>query len=152
MIVSDQGIEFIKQWEGLSLQSYLCPAHIWTIGYGSTHIFGRCVDKNDKITPNEAENQLKIDLRQFEKIVSQNIFIELTQNQFDALVSHTYNTGGSETLFHLINTKSSKNEIRNWIESTYLTANGIILNGLIQRRKMEANLFFENQKSRWPIE
>lgn len=78
----------------------------------------------------------------YEKIVKNKIKISLTQNQFDALVSHTYNTGGSDTLFSLINKKSDPQTIKDWFTSRYTTAGGKVLNGLIRRRKAEADLFF----------
>jgi lysozyme len=142
MKTSISGIELIKKFEGLQLKAYQCSANRWTIGYGSTQIFGRPVKENDTITTDDAEAQLKNDLIAFENIVEANIKVNLSQNQFDALVSHTYNTGGSETLFALINNNASSKEIRDWFESRYITANGILLNGLIKRRKIEADLFF----------
>jgi lysozyme len=74
--------------------------------------------------------------------VTKNVKIPLTQNQFDALVSHTWNTGGSDTLFELINRKSGEKYIRDWFETKYITANGKMLKGLVSRRKEEANLYF----------
>jgi lysozyme len=73
--------------------------------------------------------------------VNQKISINISQNQFDALVLHSFNTSGSDTLFDLINKGEPLEKIREWIEHTYITANGIILNGLIVRRKKEANLY-----------
>ena len=70
-------------------------------------------------------------------------YIELNQNQFDALVSHAYNTGGSETLFELINSQSSSIKICHWIENTYITSGGNLILGLVKRRQIEADLFFE---------
>ncbi|WP_072884258.1 lysozyme [Chryseobacterium takakiae] len=75
-------------------------------------------------------------------MVSNKIKTALTQNQFDALVSYTYNTGGSDTLFSLINKKANPEAIREWFTSRYITAGGKVLNGLIRRRKAEADLFF----------
>jgi lysozyme len=141
--VSANGRIFIQQWEGLRLNAYRCPAGHWTIGYGSTRIFGRPVHHDDKITALEAEQQFLLQLTEYENIVLQNIQTDLNQNQFDALVSHTYNTGGSETLFHLINTQAAKEEIKHWMETRFIIANGVVLNGLIKRRSMEAELFFK---------
>ena len=80
----------------------------------------------------------------FEKIVNERIIVTLNQNQFDALVSHTYNTGGSDTLFELINSKATDFAIRNWIETRYTTSKGILLPGLLKRRKEEAALYFND--------
>jgi lysozyme len=142
MKISTSGIEFIKKFEGLCLQAYLCPAGAWTIGYGSTQIVGRSVTPKDVISKEIAEILLKNDLMRFEKIVNERINVTLNQNQFDALVSHTYNTGGSDTLFELINSKATDFAIRNWIETRYTTAKGIPLQGLINRRRKEAEVYF----------
>jgi lysozyme len=142
MKISTAGIEFIKKFEGLCLQAYLCPAGVWTIGYGSTQIAGRSVTPKDVISNEMAEILLKNDLMRFEKIVNERINVTLNQNQFDALVSHTYNTGGSDTLFELINESTSNDLIRNWIETRYTTAKGIPLQGLINRRRKEAEVYF----------
>ncbi|MEN9395153.1 MAG: hypothetical protein RL362_1374 [Bacteroidota bacterium] len=144
MKTSITGIALIQKFEGLQLKAYQCSANRWTIGYGSTQIFGRPVNEHDLISIDDAEAQLKTDMVAFENIVKTNIKVNLSQNQFDALVSHTFNTGGSETLFALINGNASSKEIRDWFESRYITANGILLNGLIKRRKIEADLFFNH--------
>lgn len=142
MRTSKNGIEFIRSFEGLRLEAYQCSAKIWTIGWGTTCIMGRKVHKGDCISVQQADEYFKIDLYKYEQIVNQRIIISLRQNQFDALVSHTYNTGGSDTLFDLINSKASETKIQAWFEGTYITANGIKINGLIRRRKAEASLYF----------
>jgi lysozyme len=144
MRISNTGIEFIKKFEGLRLQAYLCPAGVWTIGYGSTQIAGRSVSSKDVISKDNAEILLRNDLLRFEKIVNDRINVRLDQNQFDALVSHTFNTGGSDTLFELINESASKDLIRNWIEARYTTSKGILLPGLVKRRFEEAALYFND--------
>ena len=94
-------------------------------------------------TISDAEKALKEDLKSREFIVLQNIKIPLTLNQFSALVSYVYNTGGSATLYRLINNRSSDKEIRTWFETKYISANGKRLAGLVRRRKAEANLYFK---------
>jgi lysozyme len=144
MRVSNSGLELIKFFEGLRLNAYRCPGNVWTIGYGSTEIEGRKVRSGDAIRSEDAERLLRNDLKRFEEIVNQRIQVSLNQNQFDALVSHTYNTGGSDTLFELINSKSTDFAIRNWIETRYTTSKGILLPGLLKRRKEEAALYFND--------
>ena len=144
MRISNAGIEFIKKFEGLRLQAYLCPADVWTIGYGSTKIADRRVSSIDVISKENAEILLRNDLFCFEKIVNDRINVRLNQNQFDALVSHTFNTGGSDTLFELINESASKDLIRNWIEARYTTSKGVLLPGLVKRRLEEAALYFND--------
>jgi lysozyme len=142
MKTSTKGIDLIKEFEGLRLQAYQCPAGKWTIGFGTTKINGQGVPQNLIISESQAKYLLQQDLIEFEKLVLQNITVQLNQNQFDALVSHTYNTGGSEILFDLINQSSPNEVIRNWMENSYITVDNKILNGLIRRRKAEADLYF----------
>jgi lysozyme len=140
--ISPKGVNLIKNFEGLRLQSYLCVGNVWSIGWGTTEINGVKVKERDVINLDYAEQLLLFDIKRFEELVNRRINICLTQNQFDALVCHSYNTGGSDTLFDLINSGSSNKKIREWFEGTYISANGKVLKGLIDRRKKEANLFF----------
>lgn len=157
------GINLIKQFEGLhdgdlsqiGLQPKLCPANVWTEGWGramrdsSGNFIKGIANKTlaysrSKIkTVQQADKALLEDLAVFERIVISKIKIPLTQNQFDALVSYTYNTGGSDTLFRLINRKAPEAQIRNWFETRYITGGGKTLPGLVRRRKAEADLFFK---------
>jgi lysozyme len=139
----------------IGLQPKMCPAKVWTEGYGRAmrNKYGVFLkgtkDKKEayaNVTINnkqEAEQALVEDLRVFERIVSSKIKIPLTQNQFDSLVSYTYNTGGSDTLFKLINKKAPEEQIRKWFETKYITSNGVRLQGLVRRRRAESDLFFK---------
>lgn len=143
MTTGSAGIKLIKKWESCKLESYKCPAGLWTIGFGNTfYEDGSKVKQGDKITQQRAEDLFKNLLPKFEDIVNKKIKVPITQNQFDALVSHTWNTGGSQTLFSLVNTNSTSSAIRMWFETKYITANGKELKGLVNRRKEEANLYF----------
>jgi lysozyme len=142
MKISENGIRLIKQFEGLRLEAYLCCGNRWTIGWGTTQINGTKVQAKDKIDIEHAEELLKSDLKKFEVFVNSKIKTQITQNQFDALISHSYNTGGSDTLFQLINQKENKEKIRFWFENTYITAKGKVIRGLVERRKKETDLFF----------
>ena len=107
------GVSLIKQFEGLKLNAYLCSANVPTIGYGNTYYLnGTKVKLGDKISQEQAEELLKDILKKFEAIVNRKLKVKVSQNQFDALVSHTYNTGGSDTLFRLINNGANDNDIR----------------------------------------
>jgi len=163
MKTNQEGINIIKHFEGLhdgdlktiGLQPKMCPAGIWTEGYGRAMrdnkgnfikgkenkelAYSRISIHNEK----EAEEALKQDVSIREQIVMQKIKVPLTSNQFSALVSYVYNTGGSSTLYKLINNKASEKEIRSWFENHYITADGKILKGLILRRKTEASLYFK---------
>ncbi len=144
MNTSQNGINLILSFEGFSSKPYLDSAGIPTIGYGNTYYPGgkKVTMKDPAISKEKGTELFASVLPAYEKIVSNKIKTALTQNQFDALVSHTYNTGGSDTLFSLINKKANPEAIRDWFTSRYITAGGIVLNGLIRRRKAEADLFF----------
>lgn len=156
------GVNIIKRFESLhdgdltliGLQPKMCPRGIWTAGYGRA-LRGKdgkfLVGKKDKdeaykvnTIDNEAEANaaLMVDLMVFERIVMSKVKVPLTQKQFDALVSHTYNTGGSDTLFKLINRRAPEAQIRRWFETKYITSGGVRLRGLVSRRKAESDLFF----------
>ena len=134
MITSKKGINLIKNFEGLRLEAYLCPAGIYTIGWG--HTAG--VKKGDKITKEQAESFLRFDVKIYENYVENIVPFELNQNQFDALVSFTYNLGASN-LRKLVY-KRTPIEVANAI-LLYNKANGKILEGLTKRRIQERELF-----------
>ena len=143
MRTSQRGIDLIKQFEGLKLNAYLCSANVPTIGYGNTYYpNGTKVKLGDTISQEQAEILLLDILKKFEAIVNRKLKVKVNQNQFDALVSHTYNTGGSNTLFRLINNGANDTEVRTWIETRYIAANGVKLKGLVRRRKAESDLYF----------
>ena len=145
MKTSKAGIDLIKRFEGFHSKPYICPAGVATIGYGSTYLNGRKVTMQTRpISEPEAIAALQTDLIKFERIVRSKLKVPVNQNQFDALVSHTYNTGGSDTLFRLVNTgaDADADTIRSWFETRYITAAGKVMRGLIARRKAEADLFF----------
>jgi lysozyme len=162
MRTSINGLNIIKESESLhdgdlsiiGLQPKMCPSRIWTEGYGRAmrnkngEFLKDLKDRKEAYdnitihTKEEAEKALAEDVTIFERIVSTKIKISLNQNQFDALVSYTYNTGGSDTLFKLINKKAPEEQIRKWFETKYITGNGVKLPGLVKRRKKESDLFF----------
>ena len=142
--VSARGIELIKQHEGLMLDAYPDPGtggDPWTIGYGHT---GPDVIQGMEITEEEAEMLLKEDLEYFEKQVCNLINIRLTQEEFDAIVSFTYNVGPgnlkSSTFRRRINAGENKaicfkEEFPKWIKG----GNGP-MPGLVKRRQSEIAL------------
>lgn len=143
MKTGTKGIALIKKWEGCKLDAYVCEAGKNTIGYGNTfYENNKAVKLGDKITKERAEQLLMNLLPRYEKVVNEKVSVPLTQNQFDALVSHTWNSGGSNTLFNLVNTNAPKEEIRKWFETKYIKGGGKVLQGLVNRRKEEADLFF----------
>lgn len=148
MTSSNRGKNFIKTYEALKLSPYIDSGGIWTIGWGTTYYpNGTKVKSTDpRISEAKANEYFNHDINKFTNIVNSRIRVTLKQNQFDAVLSHTYNTGGSDTLFDLINQKASNKDIRNWFEKHYITVRGKTLNGLIRRRKAEADMYFEGMQ------
>lgn len=164
MKTSKVGLFLIKSFEGLhdgdlteiGLQPKMCPAGIWTEGYGHAMRDAKgdfIKGKMNKIlayslrgvkTAAEAEILLSKDIQVFELIVMRRIKKALNQNQFDALVSHTFNTGGSDTLFKLVDCDPMDEEkISEWFTTRYIIGGGKVLPGLVRRRKAERDLFFK---------
>ena len=142
MKTSSKGVELIKKYEGCKLNAYRCPANVPTIGYGNTYYEdGSKVKMGDKITIERANQLLLNLLPKYEQTVVTHLKVELTQNQFDALVCFCWNCGFSDTLFKMINEKQSPQVIYNWWIAHYITGGCGILKGLIDRRKDEATLF-----------
>jgi lysozyme len=143
MIAGQKGIALIKKWESCKLTAYLCPANKWTIGWGNCfYEDGSKVKQGDKITQARADQLFANLVTEFERIVTKSVKVPINQNQFDALLSHTWNTGGSDTLFELVNRKAGDVYIRDWFETKYITVNKKLFKGLVNRRKEEANLYF----------
>jgi lysozyme len=96
MKTSQKGINLILSFEGFSSEPYLDSAKIPTIGYGNTYYPGgrKVTMKDPAITREKGAELFATVLPTYEKIVTSKVKTTLTQNQFDALVSHTYNTGG----------------------------------------------------------
>ena len=142
MKTSEIGKDLIKKFEGVRLKAYKCSAGVPTIGFGNTfYEDGEKVQMNDTITLERARDLFDMLLPRYEKIVLNKVKRVLKQNKFDALVSHTYNTGGSSTLFRLVNANESIEDIKEWWLTKYTTANGKKLKGLVERRKQEYDLY-----------
>jgi lysozyme len=141
---SDKGVSLIKAHEGLRLNAYLCPAKVWTIGYGHTSAAGEPkVIQGMRITRAEAETILRRDLATFERGVNRLVSVPLTQNQFDALVSFAFNVGlgafQRSTLLKKLNAGRYKDvpaELMKWTRG-----GGRELPGLVNRRRDEAGLW-----------
>lgn len=144
MQTSPKGIHLIKTFEGLRLMAYLCPANVWTIGYGHTTSAGPpVVQPGMTITKVEAEEILRSDLIKYEAGVLKLVKVPLTQGQFDALVSFAYNCGvgalAKSTLLKRVNAGRFGDvpaELMKWTK-----AGGRELAGLVRRRRAEAALW-----------
>ena len=146
MIVSKNGLDLIKEFESFRAKPYLCPSQKATIGFGSTYYpDGKKVTLQDKeITEEKAFEILEyIANKDFGSNINKVVKVPLNQNQFDALVSFSYNIGNenfnSSTLLRWLNQgnyKEASMQLLRWNKSK-----GIVLNGLTKRRKSEKALF-----------
>ncbi|MEJ8673256.1 lysozyme [Chromobacterium amazonense] len=140
MQTSSNGIQLIQQFEGLRLTAYQDSVDVWTIGYGHT---GPDVRAGLSISDSQATQLLSQDLRRFEQGVSNLVKVAINQNQFDALISFSYNLGlgnlQSSTLLRLLNQgdyRGAAGQFPLWDK-----AGGKVLPGLQKRRQAEQALF-----------
>ncbi len=147
MRLNQTGYDLIKGFEGLVLKPYLCSAKVPTIGYGNTfYENGVKVKMSDaSITKQRAEELLKINADRFASKVANLLKQNVTQNQFNALVSFAYNVGSgalaSSTLLKLININPNDGNIAKEF-LRWNKVNKIPNNGLTKRRIKESALYF----------
>lgn len=93
---SKGGLDLIRGFEGVRLKAYKDTAGVWTIGWGSTfYANGKMVKRGDTLINTVcADDLFLLTVNQFVREVNALVQVPLTQNQFDALVSFQYNTGG----------------------------------------------------------
>ena len=144
MRMSAAGLAIVKEFEGLRLKAYKCPAAVWTIGYGHTSAAGNpMVTPELVITKDEAEEVLAQDMEQYEEGVRKYVKVDLTQGQFDALVDFAYNAGvgalQKSTLLKKVNAEKFDEvpaEFMKWTKG-----GGKELPGLVRRRRAEVKLW-----------
>jgi lysozyme len=145
MKIGEKGLALIKEFEGCKLQSYKCPAGVWTIGIGSTRYADGTPVKAKQALPGDAAAMqlLAQTLAPYEHAVNA-VKVELTQNEFDALVCFCYNIGTgnfvSSTLVKMLKADEPKSEIAAQF-LRWNKAGGKVLAGLTRRRNAEAELF-----------
>ena len=156
MKVSDQAVKMIKHHEGVRQKPYRCPANLWTIGVG--HVLypeqarlkmdDRMLvplrpEDNRTFSMEEVDAILKSDLARFERGVEQYCPVKLTQGQFDALVSFSFNVGlgtlQRSTLRQKVNREDFEGASAEFLK--YIMAGGKIFKGLQNRRNDERALF-----------
>ena len=137
MKISENGLSMIKRYEGCRLTAYKCPAGVWTIGYG--HTSG--VKEGMTITQAQANAYLQADVAWAEEAVNKYMdAYRWNQNQFDALVSFTFNCGTGNLKTLLRDGCRTIAEISEKIPA-YNQADGEVLPGLVRRRAEERLLF-----------
>ena len=163
MRISDQGLALIKEQEGYhtklkdnSCKAYLCPAGVWTCGWGCTE----GVTANTQWTTEEATESLRREMGKHEANVHKLVTVPLSQGQFDALVSLCYNIGvgalGKSTLLKHLNAGDYARAASHFADFKYAKVRGdtarhykvadgttVALAGLVTRRAAETMLFLE---------
>lgn len=144
MKTSQAGIDLIHSFESLRLKAYPDPGSKdgkpYTVGWGST---GSDIGPGTVWTKEKADQRFASDLSKFEQAVSLLVKVPLTQYQFDALVSFTYNLGigslKSSTLLKMLNEGYYSNaglQLLRWTKN-----DGVEMAGLVRRRKAELKMF-----------
>lgn len=139
--VTEKGLMLIKRFEGFSPEVYVCPAGYPTIGYGHVVCDGEAF-----VTPvseEQAEALLKQDVREAERAVLRYIRMPLTDGQFDALCSFTYNLGAGALQRSTLRRKVNRGE-HGEVPAEFMRwvwAGGRRLKGLLRRREAEARLY-----------
>jgi lysozyme len=156
MNVSPKAIKMISHHEGVRQKPYRCPARLWTIGVG--HVLypeqGKLkIDDRDgfplrpeddrKFSMEEVDGILRADLDRFERGVAKFVPVALTQGQFDALVSFSFNVGLGTLQRSTLRQKALRGDMEGAAEELlkYCMAGGKILKGLQNRRIDERAVF-----------
>lgn len=144
--MSEKAIDLIKEFEQLYLEAYLCPAGVWTIGWGHT----KGVKAGGVIDRQRAEEFLQEDYKEAEKAVLKMVKVKLTDDQLGALTSFVFNLGAgnfkSSTLRRKVNAnphdKTIRDEFMRWVYARGGNDEPVMLEGLVRRRGAEADLYF----------
>jgi lysozyme len=156
MKVSDKALEVIRHHEGVRTKTYQCPALLWTIGVGHVidpnHARVPLAERkalpipdgwNRTITMGEVDDILKRDLANFERGVERYCPVPLTQGQFDALVSFSFNVGLGTLQRSTLRQKVLRGDMEGAAEELlkYTIGGGKVLKGLVNRRNDERAMF-----------
>jgi lysozyme len=138
--LSPSGMALLEQFEALRLNAYRDVRGVWTIGYGHT---GPEVIPGLTWSEQQATQSLEEDVMWGSKAVHDLVTVILNQNQFNALVTFTFNVGANalrtSTLLHLLNSGDYNGAALQFGKWIYAGPN--ISSGLVNRRKAEATLF-----------
>jgi lysozyme len=147
--INAEGVGLIKDFEGLRLEAYRCPAGIWTIGYGHTD----GVAKGDKITRAQADAYLASDLQSFAAAVRNACKVKPNPNQLAAMASLAFNIGTGafqkSTVLKRHNagdTAAASRAFGMWNKAT-VDGKKVVMPGLVSRRAREAALYLKAAKA-----
>lgn len=145
MRTSARGISLIKQFEGFRQNAYQDVVGVWTIGYG----FTKDVKAGDIISRAQADERLAEELREYEQAVMRATGGDVTQSQFDALVSFAFNVGikgmSGSSVIKAHRRKDYQAAARAF--ALWNKAGGKVWPGLTRRRAAEAALYLEDMPS-----
>lgn len=154
MKMSTNGLDKLETWEGSERKAYRDVAGLLTIGVGhlltqdelhsgKIYINGEGIDYRRGLTKEQITDLLAQDLKRFEKVVNENVKVPLNQNQFDTLVSFSFNVGPAafknSTLLKVLNKREYDEvpkQLRRWVY-----AGGYKVRGLQIRRENEIKLW-----------
>lgn len=154
MKISDNGKKLLAEWEGFKPMLYRDVAGLPTIGVGhlltrdelasgKIGIQGKPIRYANGLTEEQVLDLLGQDVEKSEAALNECVTVELTQNQFDALVSFVFNVGANafknSTLLKLLNQAKYEevpNQLQRWVRS-----GGQVVQGLINRRENEIKLW-----------
>ena len=159
MKMTEEGLALIRRFEGFRERAYLCPAGVWTIGYGHTSRAGPpAVGPQSRMSRAEATKVLAADVEVFAQGVREGLRRNITDAQFSALVSFAYNVGTgafrSSSVLRAVNAgdfDAVPRRLGLWVKG-----GGRVLPGLVKRRAAEAELFLNSGtaarpgEERWP--
>jgi lysozyme len=137
---SRKGLALTEQFEGCRLSAYQDQVGVWTIGYGHTE---PDVKPGITITNAQAEALLAQDVKRAESCVNNLVSVQLTQQEFDALVDFIFNLGtgafSSFTMLRELNAGDFTGAAAQF--DKWDRAGGAVVAGLLRRRQAEADLF-----------
>ena len=142
-----EGVELIKACEGFRSRAYICPAGVWTIGWGATRDLdgARVTKETPDVDEDEASEILARDLVKFAGAVDRLVKVHIGPRQHAALASFAFNLGAGQlkcsTLLRKVNGDEWQDvpkEFMKWIYGA-----GRVLPGLQRRRRLEADLWLE---------
>lgn len=149
MKTSEKGLDLIKQFEGFKDYVYMCPAGLPTIGYG--HVIDSksvaLTKAAPRITREKAEQLLKNDVKEAENAINSSVKVNISQGQFDALVSLIYNWGAYNFKISLGLRKLNAGDYGGAADEFFSKVRGIVnidskfSNGLYRRRQAELELW-----------
>ena len=156
MQISEKCLKMLQHHEGIRQKPYRCPAKLWTVGCGHV-LYPRQaqmkLEERDSFLLEERDNRtfsmdevneiMKNDLNRFERGVEKYCPVKLTQGQFDALVSFSFNLGIGTLQRSTLRQKVLRGDMEGAAEEflKYTLAGGKVLKGLVTRRNDERALF-----------